>query len=355
MRANKNFLRLNLFKVQLKQELSSFIIKFKVNGYTQSTETISGKSVSIDKSYFFEIDGSSLEEAVEVSIISKKLFFESEVGRSSLNIVLSKQSEEAKAWYSITDMMSEEIVMQVLLSFSSDNKSKQKLLSSNYNTESTKPRTNSKADLSYDRIFVNSQKKASGLLDIKILKTTNIGYQDHNASQDCTKGRNEGQNSVIEHQDSRELASKQLSKTNSASQNAEQDETANVRVRSNKSIILQNSSLDETDYNQRSLMINSGDFDQSRVQFNDFGNLSALFNTSLLPASDNFNMNATSANISSNSLLINNSILNNTLIPSYGVEIMKKLKKKYTQIMQEKDILSKVSSDVSKNKESKNN
>lgn len=354
MRANKNFLRLNVFKIQLKQELSSYKVKFKVNGRTESIDSISGKSVSLDKCFFFEIDSSSQEEVVEVSIFSKKLFLiESEVGCSSISINLSKQSEDTKAWYSVTDLVNEEVVLQILLSFSSDIKSKQKILSSNYNTESNKPKASSnKIDLSYDRIFINSTKKTNGLINSKGLKTiANSAHHDESISQEGSKDKNDDQSSIIE-QDSREGVRKQLNKTSSASHNIEIDEMGNRKIKSNKSIVLQNISSDDIDPNQRSVIFGVGDFDQSRILPNDFGNLSSLFDTSLLPASDNI-LNTTTANMSSNSLFMNNSILNNTLIPSYGIEIMKKLKKKFMQITQEKDILLKVSSDVSKNKESK--
>lgn len=353
MRANKNFLRLNIFRIQLKQEISSFIIRFKVNGNVQSTESISEKSLNLDKSFFFEIDAFSQEEVAEVSIISKRLFLiESEIGYSTIKFNLAKQTEDTKAWYTVADMMNEEVIMQVLLSFSSDIKPKQKILSSNYNTLSNAPKANNKVDLSYDRILVNQGKKSNGLINsITLRTTTNVGSHDESLSQEGSKERNEDQSSLVE-QDSREATRKQLNKTSSASHHIELDEMGNRKIKSNKSIALQNVSSDEMEQNQPSFIIGVVDYDQSRILPNDFGNLSALFDTSLLPASENI-MNCTAANMSNNSLLLSNSILNNTLIPSYGVDIMKKLKRKYTQIMQEKEILIKVGSDVSKNKESK--
>lgn len=354
MRANKNFLRLNIFKVQLKQELFSFIIRFKVNGSVQSTESMSGKSLNMDKSYFFEIDTSGQEVVVELSVVSKKLYFiESEVACSTININFSKQSEETKAWYSVTNKVNDDVVMQALLSFSSDFKQKHKILSSNYNTESSKPKISIKADLSYDRVFTNSTKKANLLIKSKTIKsTTNMVTQDESLSQESLKEKNEDQSSLIEH-DSRELVKRQLNKTSSASHNfVELDDMGNLKKKSNKSIVLHNISSDETDQHQQSVLFAGTEFDQSKILPNDFGNLSTLFDTSLLPASDNI-LNTTVANMSSNSLFMSNSILNNTLIPSNGIELIKKLKKKYIQISQEKDILLKVSSDVSRNKESK--
>ena len=170
MRADKNFLRINLYKIKLKKELSSFSINLHVNNKSQSTQYINKDLLNINKCYFFEVDNAE-EDILEISVREKRLFLiENTIGTTKIPLNY-RDIDKTDTWYSITDNNNQDSIMQILISFNYDplNKQKKKILSNDFNTNVSCNYNNIKqnenvnfsniynqTDISMDRILSNN-------------------------------------------------------------------------------------------------------------------------------------------------------------------------------------------------------
>lgn len=334
-------LKIEIFKIQLKNKFQSFTLKIKLNDvFVEKVDYESESSLNELKTKIIDLGGKKIYSSnfnfkIELYCTTTKLFVIESFLCSNVIIINSSSFKNQKAWYNCLNS-EDELILQSLIQISFICDMKVRNLSTNYNTKI--------GDLSCDKIInqtkFNSNANNNTNTNNEIKLNCNIQTEKNNKSCIITSTEKYFHDSDLTNINSNCLKSSLDIEGKDIYSNSLGTEGDLFKIsKFNKS-------------NQNNISVINKNNISKFIADDNLNNISVLFeNPNLLNLLEEELIEGVQKNQNSNNKLNNSS----SFINDETKEMIGKLKKKYNQLKEEKNILYKAAENLNKNKESKLN